>query len=216
MPRLNVLAEYVPQYAERRRQIEQRALPKNIGALLDAAADEAGEEIVLHCFEDEKPITYRSLREQVNRLANGMRSIGIKRRTHVGVMMPNISAMPITWLALARLGAVMIPINTAYTSRELKYVIEDSDADYLFVHQDSYEVWTKMIDRPTSIPDRHIFVVGPDTDKQQNWASLSDGQDCGWTSSEDVIADDLMNVQYTSGTTGFPKGCELWSKVVFG
>ena len=51
-------------------------------------------------------------------------------------MLPNVAAMPTTWLALARLGAIMVPVNIAYTPRELEYVVTDSESTFLVIHDE--------------------------------------------------------------------------------
>ena len=58
----------------------------------------------------------------------------------MGVMLPNVSALPLTWLALARLGAVMVPINIAYTPREVDYVIVDGEVGWLVIDNASLAI----------------------------------------------------------------------------
>lgn len=87
-------------------------------------------------FETGERITYGELRLAVNRLANGLLAIGIGHGSHVGIMLPNLPALPLTWLALARIGAVMVPVNVRYTAHELEYVLTDSEAAFLVFHQE--------------------------------------------------------------------------------
>ena len=94
----------VPPYAERRRRIESEPLPRNIGALLDDAAAAAPHRLAWDFFEQGERITYAALRERVDRLAAGLARAGVRKDSHVGVMLPNVAAMPTTWLALARTG----------------------------------------------------------------------------------------------------------------
>ena len=111
MSRREVLAVSVPSLAERRQRIENEPLPPNVAALLDDAAAEVPDQTALDFFEAGERLSYGELHRRVNRLANGMARRGISNRSHVGVMLPNIAALPITWLAPARLGAVMVPMN---------------------------------------------------------------------------------------------------------
>src|SRR5512144_546250 len=90
-----------------RGRIESEALPPDIGALLDAAADSAPSAIAWDFFESDERATYAEVRAAVNRLANGLHARGVRHGTKVAVMLPNVAAMPTTWLALARLGAIM-------------------------------------------------------------------------------------------------------------
>ncbi|MBL8706748.1 MAG: AMP-binding protein [Rhodospirillales bacterium] len=209
MSRQEVLSVQVAPLEERRRKIEQAPVLPSIGALLDAAAAEAPDRQALNFFESEETATYAQLQNRVNQLANGLAHRGIRKGHHVGVMLPNIIAMPITWLALGRLGAVMLPMNIAYTGREMTYVIEDGEADWLIIHEDCLATLAGLTPFPGKITPDKIFVVGKGDGGFRRWDALSDGQRTDFIAPEAVGVDDLMNIQYTSGTTGFPKGCML-------
>ena len=211
MSRSFVLKNPAMPVAERRARIEGEGLPANIGTLLDAACAEAGEHVAWNFFEAGESITYAALRRQVNGLAHGLLSRGVRKGTHVAVMLPNLPAMPKTWLALARLGAVMVPVNPAYTARELAYVVNDSDSEYLVIHQDALGVLeATMADRSIALPRERVIVVGEAKHEgYAGWADLAAEEREEFIPPEPVDADDLMNIQYTSGTTGFPKGCML-------
>ncbi|MCC6468300.1 MAG: AMP-binding protein [Alphaproteobacteria bacterium] len=209
MSRQEVLAVTVPSVEERRRAIERETLPANIGALLDAAADEVPERQALNFFESGEALTYAGLRAQVNRLANGLARAGVRRGSHVGVMLPNIAALPVTWLALGRLGAVMVPMNIAYTAREMTYVIEDGEVDQLVIHEDCLPTLAGLSPLPARLKPECIFVVGAGDGGFRRWDRLIEGERSDFTPMAAVGLDDLLNIQYTSGTTGFPKGCML-------
>lgn len=209
MSRRDVPSVELPQLEERRRTIEAEPLPANIGALLDQAAAAAPETVAWNFFESNEAITYRALQARVNQLANGMARAGICKGSHVAVMLPNIAAFPTSWLALARLGAVMIPLNIAYTAREMEFVVENGDAEFLIVHQDYLNTLGEMNAQKTCIAADKIFVVGATSSGFRSWAALMEGQSTDFANPWSVDLDDLMNVQYTSGTTGFPKGCML-------
>lgn len=209
MSRRDVPSVELPQLEARRRTIEAEPLPANIGALLDQAAAAAPETVAWDFFESNEAITYRALQARVNQLANGMARAGIRKGSHVAVMLPNIAAFPTTWLALGRLGAVMIPLNIAYTAREMEFVVENGDAEFLIVHQDYLNTLGEMNAQKTRIAADKIFVVGTTNSGLRSWAALMEGQSTDFANPWSVDLDDLMNVQYTSGTTGFPKGCML-------
>jgi crotonobetaine/carnitine-CoA ligase len=198
----------LPSYAERRRQIESEPLPRNIGALLDDAASAAPDRLAWDFFEQRERITYAALRERVNRLAAGLARAGVRKGSHVGVILPNVAAMPTTWLALARLGAVMVPMNIAYTPREMSYIVGDAEVAFLVIDEDRLDTLAALPERPAELTDDRVFVVGTPRDGQRRWDALFDG-DTAWDPRDAVERDDLMNIQYTSGTTGFPKGCML-------
>ncbi len=209
MPRADVLAISVPPWAERRRQIESEPFPRSVGALLDEAAVAVPDRIALDFFEDDKQVSYEALRRLVNRLANGMARRGIGRGSHVGVMLPNVLEMPATWLALARLGAVMVPMNVAYTPREMDYVITDGEVEWLVIDSACLPMLAGMTQRPGRLSEERVVVVGARTAGQLSWDDLPSGESDEFAGTATIGIDDLLNIQYTSGTTGFPKGCML-------
>lgn len=209
MSRQNVLQFTAPPVAERRRIIEAEPLPINIGALLDQAVAETPDSLAWDFFESGERASYGELRARVNRLANGLLARGIRRGTHVGVMLPNVAAMPTTWLALARIGAVMVPMNVGYTGREMNYVIDTGAVDWLVIDEACLPVLDALPQRPDRLAADRIIVWGDPRPGERRWTDLFEG-------ARDDIAgvpapglDDLMNIQFTSGTTGFPKGCML-------
>ena len=208
MPRGDVLSLQVPPLDARRRRIEAEPLPANIAAILDQAAAEAPERVAWNFFESGETITYSALDRRVNQLANGMARAGIGKSTHVAVMLPNIAAFPLTWLALARLGAVMVPLNIAYTAREMRYVVENADAEYLITHHECLATLRELEAEGRHFSARRVIVVGAAPDDFLSWDRLCEGQSDRFEA-PGVALDDLMNIQYTSGTTGFPKGCML-------
>jgi acyl-CoA synthetase (AMP-forming)/AMP-acid ligase II len=209
MGRRDVLAVAVPPWPERRRQIEREPLPANVAALLDEAAAEVPDRIALDFFEDDERLSYSELRRRVDRMANGMARRGIGKGSHIGMMLPNIAALPVTWLALARLGAVMVPMNVAYTPREMDYVIVDGEVDWLVIDAACLATLAGMAQRPNDLTDDRVFVVGSAAPGFPCWEDLLAGESNDFAATETVGLDDLLNIQYTSGTTGFPKGCML-------
>jgi acyl-CoA synthetase (AMP-forming)/AMP-acid ligase II len=209
MSRRDVLAVSVPPLPVRQQRIENEPLPPNVTALLDDAAAEVPDQTALDFFEAGDRLSYGELRHRVNRLANGMARRGIGKGSHVGVMLPNISALPITWLALARLGAIMVPMNIAYTPREMDYVIIDGDVEWLVIDQDCVAQLAGMSQRPERLDDRHLITVGGAVPGGLAWENLLTSERDDFVAPVAVGVDNLLNIQYTSGTTGFPKGCML-------
>ena len=72
--------------------------------------------------------------------------------------------MPTTWLALARLGAVMVPINIAYTPREMSYVVGDAEGGFLVIDEDRLDTLAALPERPSALTDDRVFVVGTPRD----------------------------------------------------
>ena len=206
--REKVLAEGRPSPAEIRHCLERETLPRNLGALLDEASDAAPDREVLHFIDSGETFTYRALRAAVNRLANGLAAIGVRKGTHIGAMLPNIPEWPITWLAIARLGAVIVPVNTRYTGRELHHVLDDAEADYLVIHESFLPVLANVPQPLPRIAGR-IIVAGAEAAGHRRWRDLVDGSGADLSIADEPTQEDLLNIQYTSGTTGFPKGCLL-------
>lgn len=193
---------------ERRRKIEGEPLPENVHALLETAARECGDHVLWNFFEIGETITYAECLAQVERLASGLRATGVRKGTHVAVMMPNVPAMPLTWLAIATLGAVMVPVNINYMPRELAYVLANSDAEFIVAHDSAIErVESCLRDGQIQIDASRVIVTGK-SNRFTRWESVAT-TDPIQLETESVGHSDLLNIQYTSGTTGFPKGCML-------
>lgn len=209
MSRQHVLNIPVPTVEERIRKIESEPLPPNIGALLDDAAADVPDRLAWNFFESGETITYSELRERVDCLAGGMTEAGIDRGTHVGVMLPNVAALPVTWLALARMGAVMVPINIAYTPREISFIVENGDVEWLVIDAACLPSLAKLTQLPGKLVAARIFVIGEGGKGYARWEGLINNNRSVFMPSQAVALDDVANIQYTSGTTGFPKGCVL-------
>ncbi|MSP88218.1 MAG: AMP-binding protein [Alphaproteobacteria bacterium] len=209
MSRQDVLKFTAPPIAERRRIIEAEPLPANMGALLDQAVADAPDSLAWDFFESGERASYSELRKRVNRLANGMLALGIRHGTHVGVMLPNLAAMPTTWLALARIGAVMVPMNIGYTGREMNYVIDTGAVDWMVIDQACLPALDALPQRPERLSADRIVVLGTPRPGERRWTDLFEGARDDIAGAPVPGLDDLMNIQFTSGTTGFPKGCML-------
>jgi acyl-CoA synthetase (AMP-forming)/AMP-acid ligase II len=131
--------------------------------------------------------------------------------------MPNSPEFLTSWLAIAKLGAVVIPVNNRYTSNELDYVLNDSNTSFLIIDESCLPAFEGMPKRPNLLADGHIVLLSEEISAQSNWIGFSRLLESGnpaFTPSEPVTLQDLLQIQYTSGTTGFPKGCmqthEYW------
>jgi len=193
---------------QRLRQIESEPLPDTIYDVLAAAAAEIPDQLALHFFETGEQLTYNDLLDAVNRMASGFFEFGVRKGNHVGVMLNNLPSFPIAWLALGRLGAVVIPINIRYTAPEIGYVLNDGDAEYLVLDAE----YLPLLDEVDSMPEaltRNRIVVQGGSGGAAAFENLLKNGDPAFIPAEFADPEDLMNIQYTSGTTGFPKGCML-------
>jgi acyl-CoA synthetase (AMP-forming)/AMP-acid ligase II len=190
------------------RAFEREPYPDSMGALLDQAAARFGDHPAFVFFQTGERLTFHELKERADRLAAALARLGVVKGTHVALMVPNGPAFPVTWLALARLGAVMIPVNNRYTARELAYVLKDADADFLVIHSDYLPVLEGVDQAAPAITEDRVIVVGERrAGPGHHWDELIDGAPAAFVARERPSLDDLLNIQYTSGTTGFPKGC---------
>ena len=192
----------------RQRQLETEPLPDTIYDVFADAAAEIPEQTAWVFFEQDVHLTYAEALNRIDRLAAGLHAMGIGKGSHVGVMLDNGPAFPITWLALGRLGAVMLPINTRYTAPELEYVLNDGDAEFLIIDQGHLDLLDRVDTRPDALTPEHVIVHGGAAGTHDWDAVLASGS-ADFEPPAIVGPDDLMNIQYTSGTTGFPKGCLL-------
>jgi crotonobetaine/carnitine-CoA ligase len=153
--------------------------------------------------------TYAAINARVNQTANALRGLGIAHGDRVAVMLPNDVDFPVCWLAIARLGAVMVPTNTGYQERDLTYVLSDSGARAILIHAD-YLPRLRAVRAALPVLEHVIVVEGSaeGVGSDHDYAALLAAADSAWIP-VDVGANDLLNIQYTSGTTGFPKGCML-------
>lgn len=190
--------------------VETADLPETIWQLLERCAESFGDRTAAVWFEENTALTYRELSIAANTFAASMITRGIRKGHHVAVMLPNSPAFLICWFGLARIGAVMVPVNTAYTPTEAAFVVKDSDAVALFVHDELKASVPEILTH--AVTDDLVFVVGAESLEgtgYQAWDALFADVVEDFNPGYPVKRDDLCNIQYTSGSTGFPKGCML-------
>lgn len=185
-------------FAERRAAIEGAELPRTVPHLLDMAAADSPDQILWEFFDEGTKATYAEVREDSLRYGALLASLGIWRGDRVAIMLPNVPEMPLAWFGLGRIGAVMVPVNTRYSARELAYAVENSGARLLLIHEELADILGEG-----DLDVQIVIVGGPEWDKR---LAKVDPAACP---SPLIDRDDLMNIQYTSGTTGLPKGCLL-------
>ncbi|MBM2293935.1 acyl--CoA ligase [Sulfitobacter pseudonitzschiae] len=192
-----------------RAQAEAATYPETLGALIDDAAARNGDQMLAKWITDGQTMTYAEYARLTRKLASSLEAQGIRKGTHVGVMLPNVPAFVVTWGALARIGAVMIPVNISYTETELKFVLTDADAQFIVMDQSVVPVWEAMAEKPALVNDARVIVHGGTREGSQDWQALLEAGDPDYVATSTISRTDLLNLQYTSGTTGFPKGCML-------
>ncbi|OAF16891.1 acyl-CoA synthetase [Bradyrhizobium centrolobii] len=180
-----------------------------IGQLVAKRAKTHGSTIAIDVFERGQRANYSEMDRWSNKYAHALLAFGVRKGDRVGVMLPNRIEFPILWFAMAKLGAVIVPINMRYTPREIEYVLSDTQAKFAIVDESAWSVFSAMDPWPEDLTTHRLIRVGEASDRT---ATLLDELVGGVDDSsieEDIRPDDLVNIQYTSGTTGFPKGCML-------
>jgi fatty-acyl-CoA synthase len=154
--------------------------------------------------------TYAEFGEAVDRLAGGMLAAGLRNGDRVGVWSPNRAEWAMAQYATAKAGIILVNINPAYRLSELEYALGQSGCRWILAAQQiKSSDFVAMVEhvRP-QLPslERAIFFDTPE------WEELASG--AGYTGDlrahgDELDFDDPINIQYTSGTTGFPKGATL-------
>lgn len=189
------------------RRLEREPLPANVGALITDAAARYGERAFASFFDDDIEISYRSLARRTAQLADGLNRMGIRRGTHVAVMLDTDVHYLLTWFALLRIGAVVAPLNQAYTARELNYVIRDAEAQFLIIHGKYLALLDELPVSP--IPAGHVVALAGTRSGARRWEDIEASGREDFVPPEQPSLSDPANIQYTSGTTGLPKGAIL-------
>ncbi len=175
----------------------------NVRDLLERQAAKYQEKIFLY-FEDQK-ITYSHFNLTVNRVANAFKIMGVGKGERVAVMLPNSPDFLYTWFGLNKRGAVEVPINTAFTEVEVKYILQHSEASGMVIHQDYYPILDRI--RREEIPKlKNVIFYG---DSALPPGAIPFSTLLGEKTDLEAVGisdDDPAVCIYTSGTTDRPKG----------
>jgi fatty-acyl-CoA synthase len=162
--------------------------------------------------------TYRQFDAATDALARGLLAAGIEARDRVGIWAPNCAEWVLLQYATARIGAILVNINPAYRSHELSYVLRQAGVR-LLVSAESFKTsdYRAMIGEARGGLDRLERVIYLGTaewdgllgDGKAAAAAGDAGADALAQREATLAFDDPINIQYTSGTTGFPKGATL-------
>lgn len=154
--------------------------------------------------------TYRELATAVDAVATGLTALGIGKGERVGIWAPNCAEWVLVQYATAKIGAVLVNINPAYRTSELEYVLRQAGVSMLIAAREfKSSNYVRMIEqvRPHCPELRHVLILGePAWDVVAGSAIYPDRLE---RIAATLSADDPINIQYTSGTTGFPKGATL-------
>jgi fatty-acyl-CoA synthase len=184
-------------------------LDETIGANLERAVARFGDRDALISCAQGRRYTYAELGSVVDELARALMAAGLAKGDRIGIWSPNCVEWTLVQYATAKLGAILVNVNPAYRLSELEYALRQSGCRML-VAASAFKTsdYRAMIDevRP-SLPEleRLVLLDSPDWDELVAGA----GQVSGEELRDGLAPDDPINIQYTSGTTGFPKGATL-------
>lgn len=202
-----------------------------IGDLLDHTAERFPNNEALVLPELGARYTYREMQQACNRVAKGLMALGVRRGEHIAIMAPNVPEWVLAQFASAKVGAVLVLVNTNYKLFELEYLLRHSDAttllltgkfrdtDYLdMLHQLCPELQENM---PGRLNCKKLPML-------KNLVLIGNGQAPGLFTWDEMLAlgesisdqelaarqaflqpGDVINILYTTGITGFPKGVML-------
>ncbi|MGP4022739.1 AMP-binding protein [Actinomadura sp. 3N407] len=187
-------------------------LGDTIGANLDKTVAAFSEREALVDRASGRRWTYEQFSDDVEAAALGLRDLGVVKGDRVGIWAPNCAEWMLVQYATAKLGAILVNINPAYRVHELEFVLNQAGIRTL-VSASSFKTsdYAAMIEEvgPKCPALRDVVLIGtPDWDALLESGRIGDPSvltEIGRT----LSTDDPINIQYTSGTTGFPKGATL-------
>ncbi|MBC8238872.1 MAG: AMP-binding protein [Alphaproteobacteria bacterium] len=197
---------------------------RRFGDLADDIAARLGDREGL-VFQDAR-YTFAQVAKEIDRAAKGLMAQGIGPGDHVALWLNNSADWIFISFALAKIGAVQVPINTRFRTADLEYVVRQSDSTILITHDQSGPIdYLDMVRQVIALPQpgneisdanfpemRQVIILGRDdypgtlswTEAKRGGEAVSDGDLAKRAAA--VSPDDPVFIMYTSGTTGFPKG----------
>jgi fatty-acyl-CoA synthase len=189
---------------------EQPLLGETIGHDLARVAQRLPDsEALVSCHQGVR-YTYAEFDAAVDRLAGAMLARGVEHGDRVAVWSPNRAEWAILQYACAKLGAVLVNVNPAYRVNELEYALRQSGASWIFSTQEfKGSSFIGMIESVSAnLPDLE-HIVSFDSEQWRTLAAGPGDPEALRARMDQLDSDDPINLQYTSGTTGFPKGATL-------
>lgn len=193
-----------PSHGHTSRVMNETLIAPTLGHLLQRRAAEIGDAPFLR-FQG-RELSFGQVDRLSDAVASWLASQGTARGDRVAVMMPNGLDFPIAWLGIGKANAVMVPVNTQYRSHDLAYTLRDSGASLLLVDPAFSEVASATAGQ---CPHLKSVVFVPPGGLLEGGVMHGTPGAASRPMALHARPNDLLNIQYTSGTTGDPKGCML-------
>jgi fatty-acyl-CoA synthase len=198
-------------------ETEPALIEQTIGENFEATVAAFGDHEALVEFASGRRWTYAELDADVNAFARGLMAAGIAKGDRVGVWAPNCAEWTITQYATAKVGAILVNVNPAYRTHEFSYAANQSGLRLLIAATDfktsDYRAMVEATAADVPLLERVVYIGTPDWDDL-----VAGGSELGTQAEGDhavaqrmasLSPHDPINIQYTSGTTGYPKGATL-------
>lgn len=166
----------------------------NLATILTDSTEKYADNVALRM--DDITLTYAQLDDFSSRMATFLGSLGVEQGDRVALMLPNIPTFPVIYFGALRMGAVVVPMNPLFKSREVEYYLKDSGAKAIFALPGEAEKGAEKVGVPCiTVGDDGLLGTVMSHEPTQGVV--------------DKAKDDTAVILYTSGTTGRPKGAEL-------
>lgn len=177
----------------------------NMGYILENAAQRFGQKTAI--ILDDQPLSFSQLNELANRVGNGLKEMGVQRGDRVSLLLPNSVESISSFFGIMKIGAVINPLNPLFKGREIKYILNHSEARVLLTTRDKMPTIEEL--RGELPYPEHVVLVDADSyPHTQSFRELRDKGSPG-LALEPCDDDHPVFLVYTSGTTGLPKGATV-------
>lgn len=185
-------------------------LEETIGASFERTVARYGDREALVEVATGRRWTYAELDREVDTLAVGLRKVGIGKGDRVGIWAPNRAEWTMVQYAAAKIGAILVNVNPAYRTHELTYALTQAGVRLLIsapvFKTSDYRAMVAEVSDDCPVLERVVFLDDPEWDAL---LASGRGERLADYAVDELDPDDPINIQYTSGTTGFPKGATL-------